>query len=121
MTSQNLLQKSVGKCVAKNEKLFAIQLSVARYSMITEQSGLSGLKVHCICFTCLKPKARGQNERSDARDESCEERVKGEGSNETAVHKLHDPREEDIHEIGVDDLQAFWGVVQVPRIGHFNK
>jgi len=66
----------------------------------------------------LKSEASSKDKRSNAGDESGEERVEREGADEAAVDKLHDPGEEDVDEVGVDHFQTFRSVVHVPECKH---
>ena len=46
-----------------------------------------------------------QDKAADGRDESGQERIEGECSDEAAVDKLEDSRQQDVEEICVDELQ----------------
>ena len=41
--------------------------------------------------------------------------MEGEGADEAAVEELHHPGEEDVDQVGVDQLQTLGGVVKVPE------
>ena len=68
----------------------------------------------------LKPEANGENERTNARDESRQERVEGERADEATVDELHDARDENVGEVAVDDLEPLRSVVDVlvEELGH---
>ena len=53
----------------------------------------------------LESEADSENKRGDAGNKSREERVEGESSDHAAVDKLHHAGEEDVGQIGVDNLQ----------------
>ena len=53
----------------------------------------------------LESEADCENKRGDAGNKSREERVEGECSDHAAVNKLHHAGEEDVGQIGVDNLQ----------------
>ena len=53
----------------------------------------------------LESEADCEDKRGDAGDKSWEERVKGEGSDHAAVDKLHHASEEDVGQVGIDDLE----------------
>ena len=57
----------------------------------------------------LQTEADTEDKRGHARDEAGEESVEWESSHEAAVDELDDAGEEDVGEIGVDDLQLLWG------------
>ena len=71
----------------------------------------------------LESETNGENKWSDAGDESGEESVEGEGSDQAAVDKLDHASEEDVGEVGVDDLKLLGGVraVLLVKLGHDSR
>jgi len=52
----------------------------------------------------LNPQTNSENEASNRRYESRQERVKGEGPYKAAIHKLDNPGKENISQVGVNHL-----------------
>ena len=57
----------------------------------------------------LQAEADTEDKRGHAGDKTGEESVEWESPHEAAVDELDDAGEEDVGEIGVDDLQLLWG------------
>ena len=57
----------------------------------------------------LEAETDPEDKRGHAGDEAGEECVEWESSHQAAVDELDDSGEEDVGEIGVDDLQLLWG------------
>ena len=62
----------------------------------------------------LKPEADTEDEWPHAGDESRQEGIEGEGSDQATVQELYDPGQEHVGKVGVDNLQPLGGVVGVP-------
>jgi hypothetical protein len=71
----------------------------------------------------LKSETDSKHERRHAGNESGEESVEREGSNQAAVDELEHPSEEDASEIGIDNLEFLRGVVVilVIELGHDSR
>ena len=71
----------------------------------------------------LETEADTEDKRGHAGDEAGEESVEWESSHEAAVDKLDDSGEEDVGEIGVDDLQLLGGagVVFIVEFSNYSR
>ena len=68
----------------------------------------------------LESEADRKDKRGDAGDKSREEGVKGECSDHAAVDELHHASEEDVGQVGVDDLELLGraGAVLLVELGN---
>ena len=71
----------------------------------------------------LKTKANTEDKRGHAGDEAGEKSVEGESSHEAAVDELDNSGEEDVGEIGVDDLQLLGsaGIVFIVELSNYSS
>lgn len=66
-----------------------------------------------VSWVHLEPKTDAQNEWCHTGNESAEEGIERKSSHQTAIHKLEDSSEEDVGEVGINNLQLLGGVVSV--------
>ena len=71
----------------------------------------------------LEAKADTEDKRGHAGDEAGEKSVEWESSHEAAVDELDNSGEEDVGEIGVDDLQLLGsaGIVFIVELGNYSS
>ena len=71
----------------------------------------------------LEAKANTEDKRGHAGDEAGEKSVEWESSHEAAVDELDNSGEEDVGEIGVDDLQLLGsaGIVFIVELGNYSS
>jgi len=67
--------------------------------------GADVAEVGFVLRVALDAQTGGQDEGSDARDETRQKRVEGKGADEAAVEELDDAGDEDVTHVGVDQFE----------------
>jgi len=67
--------------------------------------GRDRFKLGLVRWVHLESKADAEDEGGDGGDEPREESVEGEGAHQATVEELEDPGEEDVGQVGINDLQ----------------
>lgn len=76
-----------------------------RKQKVAESALLAPGKLILVLWVDLEAQVHAQHKRGDARNESGQERVERECSDQTAIHELNDASEEAVSEICVDQFQ----------------
>jgi len=97
-------------CLADEVDHDEVQNDVSEDEVSKATLRTDGAELDFVLRIDLKTETDTEHKGGDTRDESREEGVEGEGTDQAAIDELEDSSEEDVGEIGINNLEFLGGV-----------